>query len=209
MSGYLPAWATLEEAERWLSEATGEAWPLPRLIAAGLWPRVWLHPPDPDHPAAAAVAPVFEGEAVGYLAEFVFGGDAERLAIDRTAVLSLTFTPSGELVRFDPPIGLDLADLRFSGDDLRELAKAPGTPKGAILTRRELIARHAWQWPTIDADLREASRRHPGLAAAMAGGGRWHEAAALAWARENDRIRDGGNAAARPAAGPWGTPPKR
>jgi hypothetical protein len=112
-------------------------------------------------------------------------------------LLTMTRNPSGELVRFTPGVPVALEELRWPAAALHKLAlpavQTPA-PKGPTLKRGDLIERHERQWPTISADLREASRRHPGLAAAMAGGGRWHEAVALAWAHENHRIREPGDA---------------
>lgn len=200
---YLPEWATLSEASQWLEALTGEAWPLPRLLENAVWPSVWLTPDPVDPVAPAVLERVFEGRHEGFLAPVCFAGDTHRLEVDRTMLLTMTRNPSGELVRFTPGLPVALDELRWPAASLRELA-APGraapAPKGPALKRAELIERHERQWPTIRADLREASRRHAGLAAAMAGGGRWLEAVALAWARENDRIRDPGDGAKLQAA---------
>lgn len=200
---YLPEWATLSEATRWLEALTGEAWPLPRLLAHGVLPSLWLTPDAADPVAPVVLERVFEGRHEGFLAPICFAGDTHRLAVDRTMFLTMTRTPSGELVRFTPGIPADLDELRWPAASLRKLAAPNGaapTPKGPTIKRAELIERNERQWPTIGADLREASRRHPGLAAAMAGGGRWREAVALAWARGNDRIRDPGDGATLQAA---------
>ncbi len=188
---YLPEWATLEEAESWLEAMTGEPWPLPRLLAAAVGPSVWLKP-DADVPPSY-MEHLFEGRSEGYLAPVCFGGDCERLAIDRTGALSVTRTPSGTLVRFTPPIDFTLSELRFPAPKLRRLAeeRKPGSgPRaGPALKKRALVAKHVGQWPSIERDLSEASRN--GLNAAKVAGrpGWWIEDEALSWAKANDRLR--------------------
>lgn len=189
MAGFLPRWATLAEAEQWLAEETGEPWPLPRLIEAGCRVHAWIDPPAPDHAARQTfLKHVFEGRAEGYMAEFTFSADTNRIGADRTAVMSVTRTPSGKLVWFDPPIPVDLASLRFSRDDLKDLATAVPGQVGPQVKRAELIDRNLAQWPTIKRDLDEVSRGSAWLAPAKAEGGRWYEGTALALARANGRI---------------------
>lgn len=198
MAGYLPTWATLAEAERWLAEETGQPWPLPRLIEAGCRVHAWIDPPPPGSTPMRDtwLASVFEGRAEGYLAEFVFASDTARMRIDRSAVMSMTCTPSGELRHFDPPIPVDLASLRFARDELRALVSAAPEQEGPRVKRSELIERNKRQWPRIERDLREVSRGSAWLAPAKAGGGYWFEGTALSLARTNGRISalpDGGS----------------
>lgn len=190
MAGYLPTWATLAEAERWLSEETGEPWPLPRLIEAGCRVYAWMDPPPPGSTPMreAWIARVFEGRAEGYLAEFVFGSDTARMQADRSAVMSMTRTPSGELVKFDPPLPVDVDSLRFARGDVQALASAVPAQVGPLVKRGELKERNRAQWPTIDRDMAEVSRGSVWLAPAKAGRGRWYEGTALALARSNGRI---------------------
>ena len=59
----------------------------------------------------------------------------------------------------------------------------------AGLKKSALISMHRHEWPTIEADLREASRN--GLGAARVKHGFWDESAALNWAKRNGKIRQG------------------
>lgn len=125
MNDYLPDWATLDEASAWLQARTGGAWPLSRLIEAGLTPHVWLEPNGENLQNAAVFEKVFDRRPEGFLAPMVFAGDTHRLAIDRSVTLSMTRTPRGDLVRFTPPASADLVQLRFAATDVRGLAATP------------------------------------------------------------------------------------
>jgi hypothetical protein len=201
MAGYLPTWATLAEAERWLTEKLGEAWTLPRLIEAGCRVYAWMDPPPPGSTPMRDtwLAHVFEGRDEGYLAEFVFGGDTVRMLTDRSAVMSMTRTPSGKVVKFDPPIPVDLASLRFARDELKALVESPPLQVGPVVKWTKLVERNKRQWPTVESDLREASRRRKWLAPARAGRGYWYEGTALALARQHGLIVAQADAAPGPA----------
>lgn len=137
MNDYLPEWATFDEAAAWLQERTGEAWPLPRLVEKGLTPHVWV---TPDREAASnetLMRRLFCGRHEGFLAEMIFGSDARRLAVERGAVLSLTRTPSGEIVRFTPPVEVELSELRFEASAVRGLVPPDVSAPPAAPTRAE------------------------------------------------------------------------
>jgi hypothetical protein len=192
MTAYLPTWATLAEAERWLTEETGEPWPLPRLIEAGCRVHAWMDPPPPGSTPLRDtwIARLFEGRAEGYLAEFVFGSDTARMLIDRSAVMSMTRTPSGVLVKFDPPIPVDIGSLRFARDELQGLASASHSQLGQRVKKSELIERHRNQWPKVREDIEQVSGRCKWLAPAKADQhGYWYEGTALALARQHGRIK--------------------
>lgn len=190
MAGYLPTWATLTEAEQWLTEETGEPWPLPRLIEAGCRVYAWMDPPPPGSTPMreAWIAQVFEGRAEGYLAEFVFGSDTARMLIDRSALMSITRTPSGKLLKFDPPLPVGLDSLRFARNELQALVSSAPSQAGPRVKRADLIERNKSRWPTIERDLRELSRESRWLAPARAGRGFWFEGTALSLARAHGRI---------------------
>ena len=80
---YLPAWATLQEAQEWLEELTASRWPLPRILGAVPVPSLWL---DARGAPPAVFDRVFGGRAEGYLAPLIFSGDLNRLKIDRTGL---------------------------------------------------------------------------------------------------------------------------
>ena len=71
--------------------------------------------------------------------------------------------------------------------------QATPAPERRILKRAALIEQHERDWPTIRADLNEASRN--GLrAAASLGGGMWSVDAARAWAEPRRKIRQASHA---------------
>lgn len=188
MGRYLPKWATLAEAERWLHEETGEDWPLPRLIEAGLRPHAWAAVRPGEHPEV--VRRVYGGRPEGFLSEFIFWGDLQRMAIDRRSiVISMTRTPGGEIVKIDPPAPVDVTDLRFDADRIREVAKTAKAHSADVVKRRELVRRLQARWPTIEADVSEASRNGLAAAARVDRKG-WLVKAAEDWAQKNGRIRE-------------------
>ena len=63
----------------------------------------------------------------GFNAPFVFSGDTNRMAVDRTAKLTMTRLPDGRLVRFTPGRDVAIADLRFAREDIERLS-AQSTP---------------------------------------------------------------------------------
>lgn len=135
---YLPAWATLAEASQWLEARTGEQWPLPRLIEAGALPHIWLEPDAQPNPAVLAA--VFDGRHEGFIAPLVFAGDTHRLAIDRSGAMSMTRTPSGKLVRFEPSIPFAINELRFKVEDVRGSVAAPAGKKWTLERIAEMRA---------------------------------------------------------------------
>lgn len=124
-TNYLPAWATLAEASQWLETRTGEPWPLPRLIEAGAMPHIWLTPDADDPPNSAVMAQVFNGRHEGFIAPLIFAGDTHRLAIDRSGAMSMTRSPSGELVRFTPGIPFVIEEVRFKAEHVRRSMAGP------------------------------------------------------------------------------------
>ena len=111
---YLPEWATLAEASLWLEKQTGERWPLPRILS-DVQPRlaVWL-----DHSPEAPLE-AFNGRHEGFLAELVFQGDVQRLALARDGLLTMTRRPDGSLLQVTPGARFDLNELRICAEDLR------------------------------------------------------------------------------------------
>lgn len=148
MIDYLPRWATPGEAQAWLEAATNEAWPLPRIVE-GARMYVLLDPPPGLRRDDPVMTRVFEGRREGRMAEIVFGGDAARIAAARTVSVSMTRTPSGELVELHPPLLLAIDELRFAADDLRALRGLPApTPVNGSTKRwtpealAEILAYH-------------------------------------------------------------------
>ena len=123
MTDYLPKLATIEQACAWLNERTGKDWSLARLLEYGLMPWVWLEH-APGYPA------IFGDRLEGYLAPMVFGGDTQRLAAGGTdALITMTRTGDGALMRINPGIPAPLSELRFKREDIEALAARSGTPE--------------------------------------------------------------------------------
>ena len=177
---YLPEWATAQEAAEWLQAETGERWPLPRLIESGLMPHVWL---TPDNANSAVLSAVFDGRYEGFLAPLVFAGDTGRLCVDRTGAVSMTRSPTGELVRFTPPVPFTTDDLRFNAKDVRQLPAPASAPPAwgddCPISPDEYLTLRAWavevlgdRWPATrpdpDADMECAvALEHETLTAAQ------------------------------------------
>lgn len=116
---YLPKQATIEQSCDWLQAKTGETWVLARLLESGAVPSFWLDY-SPDWPAI-----VFGGRKEGYLASMPFAGDTERLATEgNDALVTMFYSHDGELVAPTPGLRVALADLRFSREDVEDLAPA-------------------------------------------------------------------------------------
>lgn len=121
---YLPKRATIDEATQWLEEATGESWPLGRLLDHGRFLRmgVWLRPDERTPPEV--LRDVFEGRGEGFWAPLCFASDVAALAADRTLVITLTRTASGKFVETKPGMMFPLDDLRIEGDSLRLMVES-------------------------------------------------------------------------------------
>lgn len=116
MSNYIPKLATIAETCEWLTAETGEQWSLPRLLEVALQPWAWLDY-SPEHPA------IFGDRYEGFLAPFVFVGDAFRLEADReSALMTMTRTPDDKLLRITPGLRIALDELRFKREDVTQLA---------------------------------------------------------------------------------------
>jgi hypothetical protein len=145
---YLPKLATIEQACAWLHAKTGGIWILARLLEMGLTPWFWL-----DY-SPTAPSKIFNGRFEGYLAPMVFAGDTHRLEADGTdALVNITRTSEGELLKIEPGMRVPLSELRFKREDLQnlvatlpqpapEVAAIPdrGIDFAALATRQQLIA---------------------------------------------------------------------
>lgn len=115
---YLPKHATTAQACEWLQAQTGESWTLARLLETGLMPWFWLDY-KPGYPA------IFGNRVEGYLAPMVFTGDTQRLEADGAdAVVTMTRTHDGQLIKIEPGIRVPNSELRFKRDDVQALSKA-------------------------------------------------------------------------------------
>lgn len=119
---YLPKHATTTQACEWLKARSGDNWTLARLIEHGLMPWFWFDY-KPGWPA------VFGNRVEGYLAPMVFAGDTQRLEADGTdALVNMTRTHNGVIVKIEPGISVSIAELRFKREDVQALSKATVEP---------------------------------------------------------------------------------
>lgn len=156
MTDYLPKLATIEEACGWLNSRTGKSWSLARMMEYGLMPWVWLDY-MPGYPA------IFGDRLEGYLAPMVFAGDTQRLEADRTAILTMTRTHDGELLKLSPGATFPLSEIRFKRENLEELAsqsmsKSPSSQTAAGVTGDWKDAARAIADECFDADTRNNCR---------------------------------------------------
>jgi hypothetical protein len=112
-----------DEACAWLTDRTSRAWSLQHLLTAGLRPLLWL-----DY-SASAPAEVFCGRVEGFLAQMCFQGDVQRLEAGADeALLTMTFSPEGKVLKFVPGLRAPLTELRFKAVEVARL----GAPKGGL-----------------------------------------------------------------------------
>lgn len=118
--GYIPALAPVEDACKWLTEQTGEPWPLARILEHGVMPWFWVDDATGD---SAIASEVFGGRQEGYLAPVNFAGDLQRLAADGAeARVTITKTADGRIMRVTPALRVPLDSLRFKREDLQRVA---------------------------------------------------------------------------------------
>lgn len=150
-------WLTWQEAQDWMNEATGETWPLPRLVASAVRLGVWLEP-RPDQPALE-LQHVFQGRWQGFMAEIGEGYDRKRLGADRVkGVISVTTRPDGTPLRFTPPLKFSAQEIKVWADDLKLLVAA--VRRGVYPERAQPVVLHAGSVDIVPDD--------PGLAAWIA-----------------------------------------
>lgn len=140
----MPSWATTEETVLWLSDKTGTAWNLARLLEHGLTPHVWLDYSE-EHSG------LFAEGITRYPAPIFFVEDIKRLS-DGNADVLIRMTRDSDRISFKlkpPGISKPIDALRFFQRDVtqlldnilnpkEELAPPPvEMPKG--LTKEEII----------------------------------------------------------------------
>ncbi|NMG56858.1 hypothetical protein [Aromatoleum aromaticum] len=115
MTPYLPKYATIEQACDWLEHETGESWILARLLECHLKPWIWIDykPGWPD---------IFGSRLEGYLAPMVFAGDTQRMEADGTdALVTMTRTHDGKLLKIEPGWRVPLAEIRFKRENIQRV----------------------------------------------------------------------------------------
>jgi hypothetical protein len=123
---YLPKHATDIEACDWLKAQTRERWTLARLLENGLMPWFWLDY-KPGYPA------IFGDHIEGYLAPMVFTGDTQRLEADGShALVNMTRTYDGVVMKVEPGITVSIKELRFKREDLQALSSALKNPAPTV-----------------------------------------------------------------------------
>lgn len=159
---YLPEWATADEAGDWLKAATGQEWPLPRLLASGIAMSIWIECADDQE--QHIVDHVFLGRREGFRAPVVFASDIERLAFVRDGgTLSITQRRDGTPLRITPPHRFPATELFFSAADVRKIP--PALEQGKLSTdSRHLVMKigdvtitaedpHVAQWLELNGGL--------------------------------------------------------
>ena len=158
-------------------QADWEIWS--RMETAKLWQVVSLTlglSPDCD-PALIKWPEVFEQRlriAVNAVLTNVLA--AERTAETRNSVVRLR-----QFAAWAVGKNIDLPPIFPGASDLTAF------PGGRTLSKQEMITAHSKNWPTVEADIGEASRN--GLGQAKTGSRRWNERQALAWAERTGRWR--------------------
>jgi hypothetical protein len=124
---YLPRFPDAAEADAYLFHATGERWPMERLLEEGhLIPSV--HVPWNDHPD---LQPLFEQHRTGLALPVCFHDDLQAILRSRTGVLTYSRLPDGRFIQFDKSgLQFDLTDLRFRREDIENLATRGPDPTG-------------------------------------------------------------------------------
>lgn len=100
---------------------------------------------------------------------------AERTAETRNSVVRLPLFAAWAIAK-----NIDLPPTFPGASDLT------ASPGGRTLSKQELISTHSKNWPTVEADIGEASRNGLGRQA-KTGSRRWNERQALAWAERTGR----------------------
>lgn len=116
---YLPKQSSIDEACKWLELATKDNWSLKKILEHGVMPWFWL---DYKHGLPDVI---FGGKIEGYLAPVVFASDVQRIAADGyEALINMSRTHAGEIIKFTPALRFSVDELRFLRDDLKHLATA-------------------------------------------------------------------------------------
>lgn len=122
--GYLPKYATIEQACAWLNSQTDSTWVLPRLLESGSNPWFWLDF-NPAYPELSG------GRQEGHMARMVSHGDLQRLEADGTALVTMFSAHDGSIVKTPVGFGVPLSDLRFARADIVRLAGVDAEPQPA------------------------------------------------------------------------------
>jgi hypothetical protein len=120
---YLPRWATAEEAIGWLAAVTHQEWTTQRLHESPIEMSVEID--CPDDVAPHVLEHVFMGRREPFRTKVTCSTDRERLAFCRKGgQLSIFSRADGQVLRITPPGRFEAEDLRFSRDDIQQLAQA-------------------------------------------------------------------------------------
>ena len=94
-----------------------------------------------------------------------------------------------------------VADSASNAPEPLQTAPAPVEPPSTVMKRKALIAHLEHEWPTIEADLSEATRNGLKDAAATGKHGKWYVEKARAWAQQEGKLKQA--APAHPLASAW------
>lgn len=119
---WLPEYAKAEDASTFLEVATGEAWPLARILEAGAGAFVLIAPPEGT--PQAVIDAVLGGRSGGFYGPILRQDDLHRLVSSPDdAAMHMTQTPEGRVINFNPPARFTSAEVRLYAADVRRIAE--------------------------------------------------------------------------------------
>ena len=119
---WLPEYAKAEDASAFLEMATGEAWPLVRILDAGAGAFVLIAPPEGT--PQAVIDAVLGGRSGCFYGQVLRQDDLRRLAHSPgDATMHMTQTPEGRVINFNPPARFTSAEVRLHAADVRRIAE--------------------------------------------------------------------------------------
>ncbi|MFM2345881.1 MAG: hypothetical protein RL654_634 [Pseudomonadota bacterium] len=161
---YLPTYAKVEEASAYLEAATGEAWPLARILDAGASAFVLIAPPEGT--PQAVIDAVLGGRTGGFYGPLLLSGDIQRLTHSPgDAAMHMTQTPEGRVINFDPPARFTSDEVRMHAADVERIAEMFPVHECKRSQQPEVLHLDGFDVTIADGhSLRQALHLHGGIA---------------------------------------------